>query len=262
MSIRDELYALINEAVVAPYPFTERNLALGEVDGVAVPTMIVTGITGKGFTGEGSVTYDKIVISDLVNAESVVRSRDVLSVEAFIELVNATWDMRLEVDDLEPITLPEFEQETEFLVPIVARDDSLGWYGSANVRFAYGTPLLSTAVYNRILSAMVHPPGYTNTNAKSGRAITYNLDLTVFRDELTNIGSNRRWVSITRLNQYLQSVGGITLSNNSNVVVGRTADVAGSNTDYDFVIHYTGSVSGGSSGLYLHWLDLEGRANG
>jgi hypothetical protein len=262
MSVEDELYALINDAVVVPYALSARNSVLGEVTGVPTPTMTITGITGKGFTGEGTVIYDKMRIDELITDDLVVRSRTTLSNEAFIALVNATFSLYMTVDDLESFVLPEYSQDTEFNITLTAKGESLGWYGTAVVRFAYGTPLLSSAVYNRILSVMKHPAGFTNISSRSGRAITYNLDLTVFRDELTSIASNQRWVSLTKLNQYLMSQFGLSINNNVGVVVRSTAEVAGSNPDYDYVIVYNGSVSGGYGPLYLHWNDLEGRADG
>jgi hypothetical protein len=135
VSSKDKLFALINATNPLPRPLTANNVELIDprpAVGTGWNTRVtIRAIPDKGYSREQDVFYRRIDLADL--EPIVYKSEDVTTPATLLALINARRGTWMEMEDVQPFTMPLVPQGGEASVVIAAADESYCFIGQATV---------------------------------------------------------------------------------------------------------------------------------
>ena len=135
MSSKDKLFALINATNPLPRPLTANNVELIDprpAVGTGWNTRVtIRAIPDKGYSREQDVFYRRIDLADL--EPIIYKSEDVTTPATLLALINERRGTWMELEDVQPFTMPLVPQGGEASVVITAADESYCFMGSATV---------------------------------------------------------------------------------------------------------------------------------
>lgn len=206
---------------------------------------------GKGYRGNVEIFYTRVPLADL-GAAPTMRSETGFTKDSLINALNGMLNAFITPDDLEPFEIPELAVGETKVVSIIAKENSLGWRGSADVVIQYGRPYLPAVVHNRKLGAMVHPNVDVN-KVPYGKWLSDKFDFTSFRDALAPVKEG--YPSLTDPNAVLTVCRklGFPAFWPYYVSHGKTSQVPDSNQNFTHVavVHITGGNM--VTPMYFHY---------
>lgn len=146
MSSKDDILALINaNNPNNPNPLTsdavDVSLPAVDTDDIVESDTVVT-ITPKNGSGyEGSVTvhYHRNSMHD-ITTPTTLQSEDPFTPEMVLAMLNEKRGSHIQLNEVEPITIPPMDPGTSATITITASAESYGWTGSMDVDLVYGIP--------------------------------------------------------------------------------------------------------------------------
>lgn len=150
MTTKDKIVELINAANVLAVPLKPSDVAyrtpvqdLGQLHNTR---LTVDAAPESGYKGSVDVFYSRIELAKA--STSGLMSEIPISSESIIAHLNQHPEVQLSLQDLTALDVPELQVGDTVTVQVVAKDDSLGWTGTAEVALLYGLPPNSDELFD------------------------------------------------------------------------------------------------------------------
>lgn len=250
----------VNEVNLPKYPLVDDlnvnllNVAPIEAED-ANTVLTIQAKPGRSYTGEVEIRYKRLDLSAIL-AGADLRSTEPFTEQMIIDLLNTQFQLFLTLEDFEDFDPPALELDQSATLTLVAKADSRGFYGSAEIDLMYGKTLLESVVGSRTLREFNHPD-VGISGFKSARMMTWGQDFTSLRDAIkpkavTLLYSD--WTALQAACTYLR----IPSWKEGTIQDYPTSEIADSNQSFDRVVIQRNVSSSEMRGdVYLHYNNLE-----
>lgn len=242
-----KLTDLLNISNLPPKLFDHTRLTYGAPQAVAgsgYDTQVVaTGIPGKGYYGDQTISYSRIDLSVLASKVSLFDVNP-FTVDSIVSMINAQYATFLETSDLVPPSIPTLTQGgASGTVTLTADTSSIGWKGTVDITITYGKPPLTSVIGSKMLSTLK----WADYPYRNGLEMLWKIDFTSFRDALAvkYYQANPIYLSFNGFTDY-EKISDICIKLgipwfpgpgwNQQVSDHATSEVPGSNTAFDRVV--------------------------
>lgn len=254
-----ELIKQINEANLPIKQVTRDNTdfdGLTEADHNGHNTMVwLRSVPGKGFANDVQLYYTRVDLVEALDGKTIrSATADTLTPSGLLTLLNNQFRTFLDLDDVEPFTIPVLAEGESAQITIEARDYNLIWFNSAEVTLFHGRAYLDVVVSSTALNILNHP--ISEKTRMSARMLTWDRDFTSIKEALAIDSKTGSFVDGV---QVLRACGdlGIPAWNLSRISDYPTSQVADANPKFErVVIQRSVSSSGMVGDVYLHYNTL------